>query len=227
MNGKIPERIGRLEELANNLWWSWHPQARNVFRILDYQLWKLSGHNPVRELHQVSPDTLQAAAADSTFLALYDSVMTAFDEEMKTADTPFARSHPELGHSPIAYFSMEYGLASSFYNKFSSSREIDCRNKIQEHEVFSNYRMADYLFTLSMDSIIDLPIYSGGLGVLAGDTVKTMADYKLPAVCVGMLWHSGYFRQKFWFKYGQLPEKMYWDTLTYPGLIPLKNRVKI
>ncbi|MCU0650900.1 MAG: alpha-glucan family phosphorylase [Candidatus Omnitrophica bacterium] len=129
--------------------------------------------------------------------------------------------------SSTAYFSMEYGLATSFYNKFSSSKPLHYNNMIQEHEVFSNYRLADYFFTLKTDSIIDLPIYSGGLGVLAGDTVKTMADYKLPVVAVGMLWNTGYFRQKFWFKYGQMPEAMHWDLYSYPGLIPLKNKIKI
>lgn len=134
------------------------------------------------------------------------------------------RANPERS---IAYFSMEFGLASSFYNKFSSVRPVSPRNKNQEHEVFSNYRLADYFFTLKLDNIIDLPLYSGGLGVLAGDTVKTMADYKLPAVGVGMLWNTGYFRQKFWFKYGQMPERIHWDLSSYPGLIPLKNRIKI
>ncbi|HQJ15043.1 MAG TPA: alpha-glucan family phosphorylase [Candidatus Omnitrophota bacterium] len=127
----------------------------------------------------------------------------------------------------IAYFSMEYGLATSFYNKFSATKPLHYNNKIQETEVFSNFRLADYFFTLKTDSIIDLPIYSGGLGVLAGDTVKTMADYKLPVVAIGMLWNTGYFRQKFWFKYGQMPEAMHWDLYSYPGLIPLKNKVKI
>ena len=127
----------------------------------------------------------------------------------------------------IAYFSMEYGLATSVYNKLSSVNPASVNNKHQEHEVFSNYRLADYFFTVKVDSIIDLPIYSGGLGVLAGDTLKTMADYKLPAVGLGMLWNTGYFRQKFWFKYGQMPEKMHWDIHSYPGLIPLKNRITI
>ena len=77
----------------------------------------------------------------------------------------------------IAYFSMEYGLASSFYNTFLTKRDIDVNNKVQEQEVFSNFRLADYFFTLKVDNVMDLPIYSGGLGVLAGDTVKTMADY--------------------------------------------------
>lgn len=127
----------------------------------------------------------------------------------------------------LAYFSMEYGLATSFYNKYTTTRKIDINNFVQEHEVFSNYRLADYFFTLKTHGVIDLPIYSGGLGVLAGDTVKTMADYKMPAVAIGMLWNTGYFRQKFWFKYGQMPEAMHWDLYSYPGIIPLKNKVKI
>ncbi|MBN1368292.1 MAG: DUF3417 domain-containing protein, partial [Dehalococcoidales bacterium] len=45
--GKIPERIGRLNELAGNLWWSWHPEGRALFRMLDYPSWRLDGHNPV------------------------------------------------------------------------------------------------------------------------------------------------------------------------------------
>ena len=127
----------------------------------------------------------------------------------------------------IAYFSMEYGLATSFYNKLSSQLPLNSSNQVPENAVFSNFRVADYFFALHQNNIIDLPIYSGGLGVLAGDTVKTMADYKLPVAAIGILWSSGYFRQKFWFKYGQAPEKMRWDPYTYPGLIPLKNRIKI
>ena len=127
----------------------------------------------------------------------------------------------------IAYFSMEYGLATSCYNKLSSQLPLNPSNKVPENAVFSNFRVADYFFALFQNNIIDLPIYSGGLGVLAGDTVKTMADYKLPVAAIGILWSSGYFRQKFWFKYGQAPEKMRWDPYTYPGLIPLKNRIKI
>lgn len=153
LNEKIPERISRLDELANNLWWSWHPEARNVFRKLDYQLWKLSGHNPVRELRQVNSDILQAAATDSTFLTLYDSVMSAFDKEVSTSDTSFAMNYPDLVHRPIAYFSMEYAIHNS------------------------------------------LPIYAGGLGVLAGDICKEASDMGLPLVAVGFMYPQGYFHQ--------------------------------
>ena len=152
-NPSLPSRIGRLDELANNLWWSWHPQARNVFRTLDYQLWKLSGHNPVRELHRASSDTLQSAATDPNFLSLYDSVMSAFDNEMTARDTWFAVNYPDLAHRPVAYFSMEYAIHNS------------------------------------------LPIYAGGLGVLAGDVCKEASDLGLPLVAVGFMYPQGYFHQ--------------------------------
>ncbi|MGB3096415.1 MAG: alpha-glucan family phosphorylase [Candidatus Deferrimicrobiaceae bacterium] len=40
-----------------------------------------------------------------------------------------------------------------------------------------------------------LPIYSGGLGVLSGDTLKSASDLGLPLVGVGLLYQKGYFRQ--------------------------------
>ncbi|HEX5708329.1 MAG TPA: alpha-glucan family phosphorylase [Pyrinomonadaceae bacterium] len=41
-----------------------------------------------------------------------------------------------------------------------------------------------------------LPLYSGGLGVLAGDHLKSASDLGLPLVAVGLLYHHGYFRQR-------------------------------
>ena len=40
-----------------------------------------------------------------------------------------------------------------------------------------------------------LPIYSGGLGILAGDHLKSSSDLDLPLVGVGLLYQHGYFRQ--------------------------------
>ena len=45
---KIPKRIQGLNELAFNLWWSWHPEARQLFKSLDRSLWKSTSHNPVK-----------------------------------------------------------------------------------------------------------------------------------------------------------------------------------
>ena len=74
---ELPNRIHRLNELANDLWWSWNRTARNVFRRLDYALWRQTAHNPVLMLRQVAPDLLEQASQDENFLAVYDAAMDA------------------------------------------------------------------------------------------------------------------------------------------------------
>jgi len=128
----------------------------------------------------------------------------------------------------IAYFSMEYGLAPSVYNTFKTVNPIDQHNSVANHEVFSNMKDMDYYHHLPLNKMLDLPIYSGGLGVLAGDSLKSAADVGLSLAGIGILWGKGYFKQKFWFRSGgQAPEEMTWDPHTYPGLVPLKPRVEI
>jgi starch phosphorylase len=150
---KIPERIARLNELAKNLWWSWHPEARDVFRALDYQLWRLSGHNPVRQLLQMDYEKLKAAAKDPAFLTLYDSVMATFDADMLVTKSWFSVTYPGQLSGPIAYFSAEFAIHSS------------------------------------------LPIYAGGLGILAGDICKEANDLGLPFIGLGFMYPQGYFHQ--------------------------------
>ncbi|NIV32190.1 MAG: DUF3417 domain-containing protein, partial [Anaerolineae bacterium] len=74
MNGAvpIPERIWRLADLADSLWWSWHPPARNLFKAVSYPLWRSTRHNPVRMLQLVNPQRLERLARDPDFLSLYD-----------------------------------------------------------------------------------------------------------------------------------------------------------
>ncbi|MBI4285806.1 MAG: alpha-glucan family phosphorylase [Chloroflexi bacterium] len=150
---KLPQRIGRLEELANNLWWSWHDEARKIFRSLDYPLWRAGGHNPVKVLREINPETLEAAANDPDFLAAYDSVMSAFDADMNNPNTWFETGYHGLLSGPVAYFSMEFAFHSS------------------------------------------LPIYAGGLGVLAGDICKEAGELGVPMVAVGFMYPQGYFHQ--------------------------------
>ena len=126
-----------------------------------------------------------------------------------------------------AYFSMEYGIAPSIYNSLSLSRPMNAPNQFFTHQVFSNYWLCDYLFKLKIDKMLDIPIYGGGLGVLAGDAMKSVADLGLSVVGLGILWNKGYFKQNFWYKHGQVPQEMKWDPYSYPGLIPLKNVITI
>jgi len=127
----------------------------------------------------------------------------------------------------VAYFSMEFGIAPSIYNSFRLTRPMSSKNQFYTHEVFSNYWLCDYLFKVHTDKMLDIPIYGGGLGVLAGDAIKSSADLASSVAGIGILWNKGYFKQNFWYKHGQVPEELTWDPSTYPGLIPLKNIVTI
>ena len=50
-------------------------------------------------------------------------------------------------------------------------------------------------FSMEYGMDVSLPIYSGGLGILSGDHMKTVSDMGLPLVGIGLLYRQGYFRQ--------------------------------
>src|SRR4051794_36384950 len=109
----LPDRISRLDELAVDLWWSWHPEARRVFRQLDYPQWRATAHNPVRMLATVSDATLQGAAADASFLPRYDAAMSALDAARAAHNTWWTARHGNWNGQTIAYFSAEFALHQS------------------------------------------------------------------------------------------------------------------
>ncbi|HQY30665.1 MAG TPA: alpha-glucan family phosphorylase, partial [Thermomicrobiales bacterium] len=152
---RLPGRISRLASLAYNLWWSWSPEARYLYRRIDRFVWERVEENPVLFLYTVDPERLQAASFDAEFLRAYDRVMTQFDAYMEPdANTWVSRNAPDLAGRNAAYFSAEFGLHRS------------------------------------------LPIYSGGLGVLAGDHIKEASDLGLPLVAVSLLYRQGYLSQR-------------------------------
>ena len=60
----FPGRIHRLGELATDVWWSWQPDARALFRRLDLAAWRSTAHNPARMLRTMESEVLQRAADD-------------------------------------------------------------------------------------------------------------------------------------------------------------------
>ncbi|HYB94396.1 MAG TPA: alpha-glucan family phosphorylase [Vicinamibacterales bacterium] len=150
----LPARLHRLHELAVDLWWSWDDRARQVFRQLDYSLWRATAHNPVQMLQRITAERLHAAAADPEFIKAYDEAIFGLDDARTLAHPWWRDQKSMLGEGSIAYFSAEFALHQS------------------------------------------LPIYAGGLGVLAGDHCKEAADLGLPFVGVGFMYPQGYFRQR-------------------------------
>ncbi|HMK59566.1 MAG TPA: alpha-glucan family phosphorylase, partial [Dissulfurispiraceae bacterium] len=109
----LPPRLSGLIEISYNLWWSWHPSARMLFKTLDRIAWKESGHNPVRMLKDLPREVFDAAARDSDYLKLFDKILEIFHHEMNPKDGWFLRNVSDPGCLPIAYFSAEYGLHHS------------------------------------------------------------------------------------------------------------------
>ncbi len=97
----LPPALGRLPEIGINLLWSWDHNIRALFRRLDPVIWKDSNHNPVVMLGRVPQSTLERAASDPRFLALYKRACETLDA--------YLAAKPQ-SNMLIAYFSMEYGL---------------------------------------------------------------------------------------------------------------------
>ncbi|MDD3470811.1 MAG: alpha-glucan family phosphorylase [Thermoguttaceae bacterium] len=140
-------------EIASNLWWSWNPEAVNLFRDLDPVRWRKLDHNPIALLKEFTPELLEAKATE---LALHSRIHYAYRllKQYENEKPQWARTHcGVLSAMPVAYFSLEFGVHES------------------------------------------LPIYSGGLGVLAGDHIKSASNLGVPLVAVGLFYSQGYFKQ--------------------------------
>jgi len=109
----LPERLAGLEELAENLWWSWNPGARMLFKTLDRQAWKESGHNPDKMLRELSPVLLEKAATDPEYLLRFDAVMEVFHNYMTIEECRLPGSACHGHKCTVIYFSAEYGLHRS------------------------------------------------------------------------------------------------------------------
>ncbi|MGD0541365.1 MAG: alpha-glucan family phosphorylase [Tepidisphaeraceae bacterium] len=152
----VPAPLQPLLELANNLWWVWHPDAVELFRRLDRDLWVAVHHNPVKLLGIIDQKKLADTAANDGYMAQLNRVHQAFKYHLKETGW-FGKAHATVLEQKkpflVAYFSAEFGLHES------------------------------------------LPVYSGGLGVLAGDHLKSASEIGLPLVAVGLLYRNGYFQQ--------------------------------
>lgn len=149
-----PQSIAGIYDLAHNLWWSWQPEARELFAEIDKDLWISNKCNPVKLLNSVPNEVMEEKARDADFVKRFNRVYDSFKEYMAD-DSSVLEENSAIGEkTPVAYFSMEFGL----------------------HEC--------------------LPIYSGGLGVLAGDHLKAASDLNIPLVGLGLFYRNGYFTQR-------------------------------
>ena len=179
---QLSEKISRLTEIANNLWWSWNTEFLKLFQMIDIDLWENVGKNPIKFLKLVNQSKIEEISENSEFLKQYNRVVENFDNYMNSKDTWFNKKYPNNKNDLIAYFSAEYGL----------------------------------------DEVV--PIYSGGLGILSGDHLKSASDLGLPFVAVGLLYKNGYFHQKINSKGEQCSEYHNIDLYNLP-ILPVKDKM--
>lgn len=148
----LPEELAGLQRIAYNLWWTWEPQAIELFKRMDPELWRETRHNPVQMLGILQQASLDGLKSDDGFMVHLAGVDEKLREYM-SGKTWFHKTHNGSTSIRAAYFSMEFGLHES------------------------------------------IPIYSGGLGILSGDHLKSASDLGIPLAGVGLLYRQGYFRQ--------------------------------
>src|SRR5512137_1364625 len=82
-------------------------------------------------------------------------------------------------------------------------------------------------FTMEIGLRNDIPTFSGGLGVLAGDTIKSASDLGLPVVVVTLMSRQGYFRQEIDAAGWQHEHPVSWDPAAHMKLQGPRVRVQI
>ncbi|HEY9650520.1 MAG TPA: alpha-glucan family phosphorylase [Coleofasciculaceae cyanobacterium] len=171
----LPKQLEPLRKLAYNLHWDWNVETKDLFRRLDRDLWESSRHNPVLMLGTISQERLQEVAEDEGFLAQMERASRQLDDYLKER----------------TWYRKKRGLTSS-QPSTSNGKSEELPKKGSEPEATKEC----YAYFCAEYGLVDcLPIYSGGLGVLAGDHLKSASDLGLPLVAVGLLYQEGYFAQ--------------------------------
>jgi starch phosphorylase len=82
-------------------------------------------------------------------------------------------------------------------------------------------------FSMEIAILPEMNTYSGGLGVLAGDTLRAAADLSVPVVAVTLAHRRGYFRQLLSSDGVQTEEEQPWDVAAYTEEVPVSAMVEI
>ncbi|MDA3902570.1 MAG: alpha-glucan family phosphorylase [Desulfuromusa sp.] len=94
-----------------------------------------------------------------------------------------------------------------------------CKHYIQDQRIA--------YFSMEIGLRAEIPTYSGGLGILAGDTIKSAADLNIPLVAVTLLYRKGYFKQEFDQQGWQQERDIQWYPSHHMQLLPSKSLISI
>ena len=112
----LPATLEPLREMSFNLWWTWEPSARRLFRHLDPELWDRTNHNPIRMLQLSRQSRLEELSQDKNFLRELKQIFEEFEKYLGRHDTYGKTGAGSAIKNPIAYFSAEFGFHESIPN---------------------------------------------------------------------------------------------------------------
>jgi starch phosphorylase len=138
-----------------------------------------------------------------------------FGVSQKTLDSVWNNLTDPAGNS-IAYISMEIGADLDVYNPV---KDFLLTNKISS----SKKAALKYHIKKFLNGPEKIPNYGGGLGILAGDTLKSFADCKIPSIGISLLYRKGYFSQLVDSMAGQVAWATNWRPEETPSLYQLKD----
>lgn len=140
---------------------------------------------------------------------------TFFGVSQKVLDSVWQALTSTAGES-VTYISMEIGADLDVFHPV--------RRKLQQLEITKHPdEVTNRFLQLFLEGPVKIPNYSGGLGILAGDTLKSFADCKIPVVGISLLYRKGYFSQLVDSKIGQVAWASQWDPENTPGIYLLHD----
>ncbi len=110
----LPEDLVGLEELANDLYYTWNAETRMLIRRLDVDLWEKCNHNPKLFLRRVAQKKLDLAASDSNFMDDYARVLSSYNAYQNLDMYAGFADRLDAGKDLIAYLCLEFGFHESF-----------------------------------------------------------------------------------------------------------------
>lgn len=146
---------------------------------LAYNVWWCWNHEAVSLFRRIDEDKFQAV--DNSPVKLLATVgQERFDQLLR--DDGF------LAHMDRVLLALRHYLEAHTW-----FQEIYGKNEANPETLANRYRMA--YFSAEFGIHESIPVYSGGLGLLAGDHLKAASDLGIPLVGVGLMYREGYFRQ--------------------------------
>jgi starch phosphorylase len=156
----------------------------------------------------ININSVEELICSNQFGTFFGVPQSIFDQVWQELSSPKKNS--------VAYVSMEIGADPDIFHPV--------RDFLQEEDYTQS---PDPAIQQELDKYLQgprkIPNYSGGLGVLAGDTLKSFADTHVPVMAISLLYREGYFSQLVDSQVGQIDQATNWSPEETPTLFQLQD----